>query len=32
VIAGGSLMGVILVFWENGPEMLKKLIEQIAGK
>jgi putative OPT family oligopeptide transporter len=30
IIAGGSLMGVILVFWENGPEMLKKLIGQIG--
>jgi uncharacterized oligopeptide transporter (OPT) family protein len=25
VIAGGSLMGVILIFWENGPEMIKKI-------
>jgi uncharacterized oligopeptide transporter (OPT) family protein len=25
VIAGGSLMGVLLIFVENGPEMLKKL-------
>jgi uncharacterized oligopeptide transporter (OPT) family protein len=25
VIAGGSLMGVLLIFWENGPEMLRKL-------
>ena len=25
VIAGGSLMGVVLVFWENGREMLKQL-------
>jgi len=25
VVAGGSLMGVILVFWENGPQMLKQL-------
>jgi uncharacterized oligopeptide transporter (OPT) family protein len=32
VIAGGSLIGVILVFWENGPEMAKKLLEQIVGK
>jgi len=21
IVAGGSLMGVLLVFWENGPEM-----------
>jgi uncharacterized oligopeptide transporter (OPT) family protein len=25
VIAGGSLMGVLLIFIENGPEMVKKL-------
>jgi uncharacterized oligopeptide transporter (OPT) family protein len=24
IIAGGSLMGVLLIFWENGPEMIKK--------
>ncbi len=28
IIAGGSLMGVILVFWENGPEMFKRLFGQ----
>jgi putative OPT family oligopeptide transporter len=26
VIAGGALMGVALIFWENGPEMLHKLL------
>jgi putative OPT family oligopeptide transporter len=26
VIAGGSLMGVLLIFLENGPEMVKKLL------
>ncbi len=26
VIAGGSLMGVLLIFIENGPEMLKRLL------
>ena len=26
VIAGGSLMGVFLIFWENGLEMIQKLI------
>jgi uncharacterized oligopeptide transporter (OPT) family protein len=26
VIAGGSLMGVLLIFIENGPEILKKLL------
>jgi uncharacterized oligopeptide transporter (OPT) family protein len=25
VIAGGSLLGVLLIFIENGPEMIKKL-------
>jgi uncharacterized oligopeptide transporter (OPT) family protein len=25
IIAGGSLMGVLLIFWENGPELFKKL-------
>lgn len=25
IVAGGSLMGVILIFWENGPEMLRQL-------
>jgi OPT family oligopeptide transporter len=25
VIAGGALMGVILVFWENGPDMIRQL-------
>ncbi len=24
IMAGGALMGVALIFWENGPEMLKK--------
>ncbi|MGE0479757.1 MAG: OPT/YSL family transporter [Phycisphaerae bacterium] len=26
VIAGESLMGVALIFWENGPEIVKKLL------
>ena len=26
VIAGGALMGVLLVFIENGPEMVRKLL------
>lgn len=25
IVAGGALMGVVLVFWENGPEILKQL-------
>ncbi len=25
VIAGGSIMGVFLIFWENGPEIISKL-------
>ncbi len=27
IIAGGALMGVVLIFWENGPEMLKILLK-----
>ncbi len=27
IIAGGALMGVLLIFWENGPEMLKILLK-----
>ncbi len=26
VIAGGSLMGVGLVIWENGPELVRTLL------
>jgi putative OPT family oligopeptide transporter len=26
IIAGGALMGVALIFWENGPEMVRKLL------
>jgi hypothetical protein len=26
VVAGGSLMGVVLVFWANGGGILKKLL------
>ena len=25
VMAGGALMGVALIFWQNGPEMIRKL-------
>ena len=25
LIAGGAIMGVILIFWENGPEMIRQL-------
>jgi OPT family oligopeptide transporter len=28
IIAGGALMGVVLIFWENGPEMLKILLKR----
>ena len=31
IIAGGSLMGVFLIFWENGPAMAKQVVEQIRG-
>lgn len=26
IIAGGSLMGVLIIFWENGPEMLRQFL------
>lgn len=26
VLAGGALMGVAIIFWQNGPEMLKKFL------
>ncbi len=26
IIAGGALMGVVLIFWENGPDMLRQLL------
>jgi uncharacterized oligopeptide transporter (OPT) family protein len=26
IVAGGALMGVILVFWENGPEILRQFL------
>jgi uncharacterized oligopeptide transporter (OPT) family protein len=29
IIAGGSLMGVIMVFWENGPQMIKTLLHHL---
>ena len=30
IIAGGSLMGVIIIFWENGPAMLQQLMQQLG--
>jgi uncharacterized oligopeptide transporter (OPT) family protein len=26
IIAGGSLMGVVIAFWENGPQMIRQLL------
>ena len=26
LIAGGALMGVLIIFWKNGPEMIKQLL------
>jgi uncharacterized oligopeptide transporter (OPT) family protein len=26
IIAGGSLMGVILIFWENGPQLIRQFL------
>jgi uncharacterized oligopeptide transporter (OPT) family protein len=28
IIAGGSLMGVLLIFWENGPTVIRQLLSQ----
>jgi OPT family oligopeptide transporter len=28
IIAGGALMGVVLIFWENGPEMIRQLFSR----
>jgi len=25
-MAGGALMGVAIIFWQNGPEMLRKFL------
>jgi uncharacterized oligopeptide transporter (OPT) family protein len=32
IIAGGSLMGVALIFYENGPEIVSQLIRQFRGQ
>ena len=32
IIAGGSLMGLALIFWENGAEMMPRLWNEIIGK
>jgi uncharacterized oligopeptide transporter (OPT) family protein len=32
VIAGGSLMAVMIIFWENGPQILHQMMQQFAGK
>jgi putative OPT family oligopeptide transporter len=32
VIAGGSLMGLALIFWENGAEMIPRLWNELLGK
>ena len=28
IIAGGSLMAVILIFWQNGPEYFRQLLRK----
>jgi len=28
IIAGGSLMAVLLIFWENGPELIRQLLHR----
>ena len=30
VIAGGSLMAVMIIFWENGPQILHQMMQQFA--
>ncbi|MGD0539827.1 MAG: OPT family oligopeptide transporter [Verrucomicrobiota bacterium] len=32
IIAGGSLMGVALIFYENGPEIVSQLVRQFRGQ
>ena len=29
LIAGGSLMAVVVIFWENGPQMLQQLLPRL---
>jgi OPT family oligopeptide transporter len=31
VVAGGSLMGAIVIFCENGPQMVRQIFEQLIG-
>jgi uncharacterized oligopeptide transporter (OPT) family protein len=31
VIAGGALMGVVLIFWESGGEMLRQFLAALSG-
>ncbi|HTJ00361.1 MAG TPA: OPT/YSL family transporter, partial [Dongiaceae bacterium] len=31
IIAGGSLMGVLLIFWDNGPAMLEQFWQSVRG-
>ena len=26
IVAGGSLMAVVLIFWENGPQLIRQLL------
>ena len=28
IVAGGSLMAVFLIFWENGPELIRQLLNR----
>jgi uncharacterized oligopeptide transporter (OPT) family protein len=32
IVAGGSLVAVALIFWKNGPEMVRQIIQQLYGK
>ncbi len=31
IIAGGSLMGVLIIFWENGPKVFGQILRQLFG-
>jgi uncharacterized oligopeptide transporter (OPT) family protein len=32
IIAGGSLMGVLVIFCENGPQMIQQMLHYFAGR
>jgi OPT family oligopeptide transporter len=32
IIAGGAIMGVVLIFWENGPQIVRQLLANWLGE